>query len=72
MNRRIVVLSSVAGLMRVVAKAALGVALLSGIAACSGNDTAIWVEEVESRDGSVFQLEGKGERRASGFPFAHR
>ncbi|MBC7859451.1 MAG: hypothetical protein H7Z39_11885 [Burkholderiaceae bacterium] len=72
MNRKIVVLSPVAGLMRVVAKAALGVALLSGASACSRNDTAVWIEEVESRDGSVFQLEGKGERGASGFPFAHR
>ncbi|MFL6673083.1 MAG: hypothetical protein ACJ8LG_07310 [Massilia sp.] len=55
-----------------VANVALVLILLLGLAASSKNQSATWVEEVESRDGSVFQLEGKGEIGAHGFPFARR
>ena len=39
---------------------------------CSTSDTARWTEEVKSWDGTVFQLEGRAERGADGFPIAHR
>jgi hypothetical protein len=39
---------------------------------CNGSDTARWTEEVKSWNGSVFQLEGRGEIGSSGWPTAHR
>jgi hypothetical protein len=55
-----------------IANAAIVFLLLSGLAASSKNDSASWVEEVQLRDGTVLQLEGKGEIGANGFPFADR
>jgi hypothetical protein len=42
------------------------------LSACSGTDAARWTEEVRSSDGTIFQLEGRGEIGANGWPLQHR